>query len=349
MTAADTLPHPTPADAREGVMIDQHGRRIDYVRISVTDRCNLRCTYCMPETMRFLPRRDLLELDEIARIAALLVRRGVRHIRITGGEPLVRSGVVDLIARIGALREAGLREVTLTTNGTRLAHHARDLAAGGVRRVNVSLDTLDRATFAAIARRDDFDTVIAGIDAARAAGLAVKINMVAQAGVNADEIPAMIDFCGARGMDLTLIETMPMGVVDGGREATHLPLDTVREKLARDYTLTPSGHRTAGPSRYWRIAQTGMRIGFITPLSDNFCATCNRIRIAANGMVYGCLGHDRSVDLRAAIRRPDHANGRDDALTAAIDAILAAKPLRHDFTIDDSAPPATRTMNMTGG
>ncbi len=334
-----------PAPSRSPGMIDQHGRRIDYVRISVTDRCNLRCTYCMPEAMRFMPRSDLLTLDETARIARHLVRGGVRHIRVTGGEPLVRRGVMRLFDQLGALRGDGLVEVTLTTNGTLLSDRARDLYEAGVRRVNVSLDTLLPETFARIARRDALSDVLAGIDAARAAGLAVKINMVALAGVNDREIIPMIEYCGARAMDVSLIETMPMGRVDGGREATYRPLDGVRRDIALRYTLSPSGHRTAGPSRYWNIAETGTRIGFITPLTHNFCAACNRIRIAATGTVYGCLGHDQSVDLRRAVRSDDPAA----ALDAAFGDLLARKPLRHDFAIDDGASQGNRTMNVTGG
>ncbi|MGB7407663.1 MAG: GTP 3',8-cyclase MoaA [Pontixanthobacter sp.] len=333
------------SNAAASDMIDQYGRRIDYVRMSVTDRCNLRCTYCMPEAMQFMPRRDLLSLDELATIAEHLVARGVRHIRLTGGEPLVRRGVVDLIARIGKLQGRGLREVTLTTNGTQLPAMAHSLFDAGVRRINVSLDTLDPGKFSAITRRDDLKDVLAGIDAAQNAGLAVKLNIVALKGINDCDFPAMVDFCGARGIDMSIIETMPMGQVDHGREDTYLPVCAARDAIARHYTLTPSCYRTSGPSRYFDVAGTGTRIGFISPLSNNFCASCNRIRISATGIVYGCLGHDQSVDLRTAIR----AHNSEMGIATAIDNLLARKPLRHEFTIDDAAPSVARTMNVTGG
>ena len=326
-------------------LIDQHGRRIDYVRISVTDRCNLRCTYCMPEAIEFLPRSDLLTLEELAALARHLVAQGVKRIRITGGEPLVRRGVLGLFRDIGALRNCGLEEVTLTTNGSALAGMAQPLFDAGVRRVNVSLDTLDPVKFAAIARRDMIGAVMKGIEAARDAGLAVKINMVALKGVNDTEFPAMIDFCGRHGCDLSFIETMPMGQVDGSREDRYLPLSATRDMIEQDYTLTPSLYRTGGPSRYFDIAETGRRVGFITPLTDNFCASCNRIRISAQGTVYGCLGHDQSVDLRDAIRSDD----REHAMGKALQRLLARKPLRHEFDIRDATPAAPRRMNVTGG
>ena len=325
-------------------MRDAHGRRIDYVRLSVTDRCNLRCSYCMAEDMEFLPRRDLLSFEEIETLARHLVARGVRRIRLTGGEPLVRKGILDLVARLGALREHGLDELTLTTNGTRLPETAEGLAAAGVRRINVSLDTLDRDRFARLARRDEFDRVIAGIDHARAAGLAVRINAVAMRGVNDDEFPALLAWCGARGFDLALIEGMPLGEVAIDRRNGHLPLSEARALLERSFTLVPSLHRTAGPARYFDVAETGARVGFITPLSDNFCATCNRIRITATGTVYGCLGHDQKVELREIIRA-----GGGAALDAAMDRLLAGKPLRHDFDIEHGEPALARHMSVTGG
>ncbi len=351
--------HPSTALMTAGrpALVDGHGRTIDYVRISVTDRCNLRCTYCMPLDMQFAPGRDLLTLAELQSLARHLVARGVRRIRITGGEPLARRGVMELFAAIGGLRGSGLDEITLTTNGTALAAAAAPLAAAGVRRVNVSLDTLDPAIFARIARRDMFGRVIAGIEAARRAGLAVKINMVAMKGVNDTEFSAMVEFCGRLGCDLSLIETMPMGTIDFGREDNFLPLCAARESIERHYTLSPSRHRTGGPSRYFDIAQTGQRIGFITPLSENFCGSCNRIRISAQGMAYGCLGHDQGLDLRGIMREDGARDGaRDGAehgnmakLDQALDRLLAGKPLRHEFDIRDAAPSVARTMNVTGG
>ncbi len=325
-------------------MQDAHGRRIDYIRLSVTDRCNLRCTYCMAEDMQFMPRRDLLTFEEIEQLARHLVGRGVKRIRLTGGEPLARKGIVDLVARLAKLGECGLDEVTLTTNGTLLPELADDLAAAGVRRINVSLDTLDPARFAQLARRNEFATVMRGIDAARTAGLAIRINAVAMRGVNDRELPALLAWCGERGFDLALIEAMPLGQVSLDRKSSHLDLTQVRTRLDRKFTLTPSGHRTAGPARYFNIAETGTRVGFITPLSDNFCSGCNRIRITATGTVYGCLGHDQKVELRDIIRQ-----GGNKALDQALDRLLAGKPLRHDFDIERREPAVARHMSATGG
>ena len=325
-------------------LVDSFGRRIDYVRLSVTDRCNLRCTYCMAEEMQFLPRRDLLTLEEIEGLARHLVARGVRRIRLTGGEPLVRKGFVDLVRMLGRLLEDGLEELTLTTNATRLPAVAADLREAGIARVNVSLDTLDPVRFAQVTRGGEVAGVIAGIDAALAAGMAVKINMVALRGVNDDQFVAMARWCGERGCDLSLIETMPLGEVSGERSDTYLPLAAAREALERDLTLTPSFHRTGGPSRYVDVAETGRRIGFITPLSDNFCAGCNRIRIAATGTVYGCLGHDQKVELRDIMR-----DGGETALDEALDRLLAGKPQRHDFDIARAEPATARHMSVTGG
>lgn len=325
-------------------MIDAHGRTIDYVRISVTDRCNLRCTYCMAEDMQFLPRRDLLTLEEIADLARHLVARGVRRIRLTGGEPLVRRGFADLAHMLGSLRSEGLSELTLTTNGVLLPGMAGELRRAGIERINVSMDTLDAEKFAAITRGGDVGKVIAGIDAARAAGMSVKINMVAMRGVNDGEFADMARWCGARGCDLSLIETMPLGQVEGDRADTYLPLAAARDVLERELTLLPSLHRTGGPSRYFDIAETGARVGFITPLSDNFCASCNRIRIAATGTVYGCLGHDQKVELRDVMR-----TGTPGALDEALDQLLGGKPKRHDFDIARAEPATARHMSVTGG
>ncbi|MBO6525493.1 GTP 3',8-cyclase MoaA [Erythrobacter sp.] len=325
-------------------MRDAHGRRIDYIRLSVTDRCNLRCTYCMAEEMEFLPRRDLLTFEEIETLARHLVGRGVKRIRLTGGEPLVRKGIVELVGKLGAMLGHGLEEVTLTTNGTRLPDMAEQLFAAGVRRVNVSLDTLDPARFARLTRRDAFEQVMQGIEAARSAGLAIRINAVAMRGVNDDELGDLLAWCGERGYDLALIEAMPLGDVAVDRRQAHLPLDEVRRNLEQTFTLLPSLHRTAGPARYFDIAETGTRLGMITPLSDNFCAACNRIRIAATGTVYGCLGHDQKVELRDIIR-----TGGPQALDDALDRLLAGKPARHDFNIERNEPALVRHMSVTGG
>jgi cyclic pyranopterin phosphate synthase len=325
-------------------LIDAHGRRIDYVRLSVTDRCNLRCSYCMAEQMSFLPRRDLLTMEEIAALARHLVRRGVRRIRLTGGEPLVRRGIGELAEALGALRGEGLEELTMTTNGTALPKYARQLAAAGMRRINVSLDTLDAGRFASITRGGELAQVLAGIDAAQEAGLAVKINMVALKGVNDGEFAGMLAWCGARGLDLSLIETMPLGEVFGLRSDTYLPLTVARAALEERFTLVTSTHRTGGPSRYCEVVETGTRVGFITPLSANFCASCNRIRVSATGTVYGCLGHEQRVELRELLRN-DEANALDEAL----DALLRAKPARHDFDIARPEPAVARHMSVTGG
>ncbi|MBO6766843.1 MAG: GTP 3',8-cyclase MoaA [Erythrobacter sp.] len=325
-------------------MRDAHGRRIDYIRLSVTDRCNLRCTYCMAEEMEFLPRRDFLTFEEIETLARHLVGRGVKRIRLTGGEPLVRKGIVELVGKLGAMLGHGLEEVTLTTNGTRLPDMAQQLFAAGVRRVNVSLDTLDPARFARLTRRDAFEQVMQGIEAARSAGLAIRINAVAMRGVNDDELPDLLAWCGERGYDLALIEAMPLGDVAVDRRQAHLPLGEVRRNLERRFTLLPSLHRTCGPARYFDIAETGTRLGMITPLSDNFCAACNRIRIAATGTVYGCLGHDQKVELRDIIRA-----GGPEALDDALDRLLAGKPARHDFDIERNEPALARHMSVTGG
>ena len=326
-------------------LIDAHGRAIQYLRISVTDRCDLRCRYCMSENMRFLPRNELLSLDELALVADRFVARGVRKIRLTGGEPLVRSDTLDLVRRIGSHLGGGLDEVTLTTNGTRLAEHAGALAEAGVRRVNVSIDSRDPATFRHITRHGDVVKVLAGIDAAQAAGLAVKLNMVALKGLNEDEIAPMLAWAIERGLDLTLIETMPLGEIDEDRVDRFLPLTGVLADLRDRFELLPDTHRTGGPARYWRVAGSTTRLGLITPLSANFCDGCNRVRLATDGKLYMCLGHDEGVDLKAALR--DHGSaGLDDA----IDNALRRKPARHDFRIAAGAAPATRRhMSVTGG
>jgi cyclic pyranopterin phosphate synthase len=329
-------------------LIDPFGRVIDYVRLSVTDRCNLRCTYCMSERMQFLPRKDLLTLEEMDRLASVFVMRGVTHLRLTGGEPLMRRGVMDLFKSLSRhLRSGRLRELTLTTNGVRLAEFAEDLAAAGVRRINVSLDSLDRAAFARIARGDRLDRVLEGIAAARKAGLRVKINTVALRNDNARELPDIIRWAHELGMDISLIETMPLGAVDEDRTDQFLSLAAVRRDLQSYWTLTELPDRTGGPSRYVRIAETGGRLGFITPLSHNFCDSCRRMRVTCTGTLFMCLGQDDAVDLRAPLR----SGARDDELDLAIDRAVAAKPKSHDFVLPvrGAGPALARHMSMTGG
>lgn len=337
----------TPSRGTEGnsMLTDSFGRRISYVRISVTDRCDLRCRYCMSERMRFLPRSDLLSLEEIAGLCNIFVDRGVRRIRLTGGEPLVRRGILDLVAMIGRRLGHGLDELTLTTNATRLEHFATGLYAAGVRRINISLDSLRADRFAHITRGGNLDQVLRGIEAARAAGLTVKINTVALAGINEDEIADMLRWCGAQGFDLTLIETMPLGEVEEDRTSHYLPLDRVKRELEEIFELTPSLRRTGGPARYYQLGGSETRLGLITPLTNNFCDGCNRIRVAATGTVYGCLGHEQKVELRQALRE-----GGATEVDARLDELLAGKPRRHDFRIGPaSAPAVARHMSVTGG
>jgi len=332
------------ASPRETGLIDAFGRRITYVRLSVTDRCDLRCRYCMAEEMRFLPKRDVLSFEEIEALADLFIAHGVRRIRLTGGEPLVRRDVGHLIARLGARIGKGLDELTLTTNGTRLARFAEDLRAAGIRRVNVSLDSLDPARFRYITRHGELAMVLEGIEAAAAAGLQVKINMVALKGLNENEIEPMLHWCIGRGHDLTLIETMPMGEVEEDRSLHYLPLDAVKRRLDESFDLVPSLRRTGGPARYWEVGDTGIRLGTITPLTGNFCAGCNRIRVAATGTVYGCLGHDQKVELRELLR-----SGGAEAVNEALDRLIAGKPKGHDFRIGAPVPATSRHMSVTGG
>jgi cyclic pyranopterin phosphate synthase len=328
-------------------MIDSFGREISYLRVSVTDRCDFRCVYCMAEHMRFLPRAELLTLEELDRLCGAFIRKGVRRLRITGGEPLVRRNVMWLFERLGARIGHGLDELTLTTNGSQLSRFAKDLYTAGVRRVNVSIDTLDPQKFRAITRWGDLSKVLGGIDAAQAAGLGIKINMVALRDVNEHEIPDMVEWAHARGFDLTLIETMPLGEVDQDRTEQYLPLSLVRARLAQHYTLEDSAHRTGGPARYVRVAETGGRLGFITPLSHNFCESCNRVRITCTGTLFMCLGQNDSADLRAALR----ASPDDATLAAAIDDAITRKPKGHDFVIDrrHRTPALARHMSLTGG
>ena len=326
-------------------LMDRHGRTISYLRISVTDRCDLRCRYCMAEEMTFLPRDALLRLEEIALIADRFIARGVRKIRLTGGEPLVRRDALDLARRLGRHIGHGLDELTLTTNGTRLAQHAEALFAAGVRRINVSMDSRDPDLFRHITRHGDVTKVLEGIAAAKAAGLAVKINMVALKGLNEHEIAPMLGWCAAEGHDLTLIETMPMGAIDEDRTDRFLPLTQVLADLQQHLPLVRDDHRSGGPARYWRVEGTSTKLGLISPLTANFCDTCNRVRLTTEGKLYMCLGHDDQVDLKAAIRE-----GGIGALDAAIDQALALKPARHDFRIAEGAAPAvSRHMSVTGG
>ncbi|MEY4159926.1 MAG: hypothetical protein RLZZ136_547 [Pseudomonadota bacterium] len=328
-------------------LIDQFARRIGYLRLSVTDRCDLRCTYCMPERMTFLPKADVLSLEELHRMALGFIARGVSKIRLTGGEPLVRRDMIDLVQALGRELGQGLEELTLTTNATHLAQHADALRAAGVKRINVSLDTLDRAAFAKLARRDLLPDVLQGIAAARAAGLQVKINTVALKGINQDEIADLIAWAHGQAMDLTLIEVMPLGDVEQDRFDHYLPLSQVQADLAARWTLVPSPHRTGGPARYFDVAQTGGRLGVITPLTNNFCEGCNRVRVTATGQLFPCLGGGEQVDLRAALR----SGNPDEALSAALDRAMRIKPERHHFVIDrpGAAPALARHMSMTGG
>lgn len=343
--------HPSASDLarmRATPLVDPFGRAITYLRVSVTDRCDLRCTYCMDESMSFLPRRDLLTLEELDRLCSAFVTRGTRKLRITGGEPLVRRDIMALFRSLSRHLETGaLHELTLTTNGTQLAHHAAELARAGVRRINVSLDTLDPEKFARITRRREFDSVMRGIDAAQEAGLAVKINTVALKGVNDGEAVDMVRWAHGRGMDLTFIEMMPLGEDFGRKPDEFLSLRDLRTRLAQDFTLSPLAMNTGGPARYDAVAETGGRIGFITPLTHNFCESCNRVRVTCTGTLYMCLGQNDATDLRAPLRQ----SPRDDALHQAIDEAIARKPKGHDFLADRQVAKARvgRTMSVTGG
>ena len=333
-------------------LVDQFQRRISYLRLSVTDRCDLRCSYCMPERMTFLPKAEVLSLEELHTMALGFIARGITRIRLTGGEPLVRRDMIDLVRALGRKLGANdgqghLDELTLTTNGTHLADHAESLFEAGVRRINVSLDTLDREAFAKLTRRDQLPQVLEGIAAARAAGLKVKLNTVALKGINEDGIPGLIEWAHALAIDLTLIEVMPLGEVEEDRFDHYLPLSQVRADLEGRWTLTPSDHRTGGPARYFDVTETGGRLGLITPLTNNFCEGCNRIRVTATGQLYPCLGGSERVDLRAALRSADP----DSAVSDALDQAMKIKPLRHHFDISGpgGAPALARHMSMTGG
>jgi len=329
-------------------MIDPFGRTISYLRVSVTDRCDFRCTYCMAEDMTFLPKRDLLTLEELDRLCTVFVEKGVRKLRLTGGEPLVRKNVMHLIAQLSRHLESGaLDELTLTTNGSQLARFAGDLASLGVRRINVSLDTLDPVKFREITRWGDLDRVLKGIDAAQDAGIHVKLNAVALKGFNDTEIPDLMRWAHGRGMDLTVIETMPMGEIDVDRTDQYLPLSKLRADLSRQFTLTDIPFRTGGPARYVKVEETGGKLGFITPLTHNFCESCNRVRLTCTGTLYMCLGQEDAADLRAPLR----ASEGNELLSQAIDEAIGRKPKGHDFVIDRQTrrPAVSRHMSVTGG
>ncbi|MBB4954085.1 cyclic pyranopterin phosphate synthase [Agrobacterium vitis] len=332
----------------DGPMMDPFGRAVTYLRVSVTDRCDFRCTYCMAENMNFLPKKDLLTLEELDRLCSAFIAKGVRKLRLTGGEPLVRKNIMFLIRSLSRHLHSGhLEELTLTTNGSQLGRYARELADAGVRRINVSLDTLDQDKFRTITRWGDLNRVMDGIDAAQAAGIKIKLNAVALKGFNEDEIPQLLRFAHGRGMDLTLIETMPMGEIDEDRTDQYLPLSTVRQRLSEDFTLTDLDYRTGGPARYVQVQETGGTLGFITPMTHNFCESCNRVRLTCTGTLYMCLGQNDAADLRSVLRSSD-----DNAmLSVSIDEAITRKPKGHDFIIDRTTrrPAVSRHMSVTGG
>ncbi len=330
-------------------LIDPFARPITYLRVSVTDRCDLRCVYCMAEDMTFLPKAEVLSLEELDRLASAFVALGVRKLRMTGGEPLVRRNIMSLFRNLSRHLDSGaLDELTLTTNATQLSRFAGELADCGVRRINVSLDTLDRNKFKAITRWGDFDKVMAGLQAAKDAGLAIKINAVALKGVNDDEFDRLLEWCGEEGFDLTFIEVMPMGELGGEQRVDqYIPLSMVRSRLEKNWRLTDIDYKTGGPARYVRVEETGRKLGFITPLTHNFCESCNRVRLTCTGTLYMCLGQDDAADLRRVLRASDD----DDVLEAAIREAITRKPKGHDFVIDrrSSAPAVQRHMSVTGG
>ncbi len=337
----DTTAHQAP-------MIDPFGRTISYLRVSVTDRCDFRCTYCMSEHMTFLPKKDLLTLEELDRLCTAFIEKGVKKLRLTGGEPLVRKNIMHLIGELSRhLQSGALEELTLTTNGSQLARFAPELAGHGVKRINVSLDTLDPEKFRAITRWGDFNRVMEGIDAAQEAGIKVKLNAVALKGFNDHEIPEMIRWAHGRGMDLTLIETMPMGEIELDRTDQYLPLSLLRAKLSEEFTLNDIAYKTGGPARYVEIEETGGRVGFITPMTHNFCESCNRVRLTCTGTLYMCLGQEDAADLREPLR----ASEGNELLNNAIDEAIGRKPKGHDFIIDrrHNRPAVSRHMSVTGG
>jgi len=345
MRGPSPQPHrPTPGQS----LLDPFGRAITYLRVSVTDRCDFRCVYCMSEDMAFLPKRDLLTLEELDRICSAFVQHGVRKLRITGGEPLVRRDIMTLFRSLSRhLDTDALDELTVTTNGSQLARHAAELAACGVKRINVSIDTLDPDKFRRITRWGDLSKVLGGLDAAQAAGLKIKINTVALKGVNEDELVSLLEWAHGRGMDLTLIEVMPLGEIDGERIDQFLPLSVVRARLGGRYSLEETDERTGGPARYVRVKETGGRLGFITPMTHNFCESCNRVRLTCTGQLFMCLGQEDAADLRAPVR----ASEDNQLLEEAIREAIARKPKGHDFIIDrrHARPAVGRHMSVTGG
>jgi len=333
---------------KPAALVDPFQRAITYLRVSVTDRCDFRCVYCMSEHMTFLPKADLLSLEELDRLCSAFVTKGVTKLRLTGGEPLVRRGIMTLVSSLSRHLESGaLKELTLTTNGSQLEKYASELKANGIDRINVSLDTLDPDKFRAITRWGELGKVLDGVNAAQAAGLQIKINTVALKGVNEDEITSLLEWAHGRGMDLTVIEVMPLGDVGESRLDQYLPLSIVRAQVAEQYTLDEIDYRTGGPARYVRVKETGGRLGFITPLTHNFCESCNRVRITCTGTLYMCLGQSDAADLRNPLR----ASKSNDLLNAAIDEAIARKPKGHDFLIDrrHQGPALPRHMSMTGG
>ena len=329
-------------------MVDPFGRSISYLRVSVTDRCDFRCTYCMAEDMAFLPKRDLLSLEELDRLCTVFIEKGVRKLRLTGGEPLVRKNIMHLVRQLSRhLQSGALDELTLTTNGSQLSRFAGELADAGVKRINVSLDTLDAAKFHQVTRWGDLSKVLAGIDAAQAAGLKIKINAVALKDFNDHEIPDLMRWAHGRGMDLTVIETMPMGEIEADRTDQYLPLSLLRAQLERQFTLADIPYKTGGPARYVEVAETGGRLGFITPLTHNFCESCNRVRLTCTGTLYMCLGQEDAADLRTALR----ASEGNELVSSAIDEAIGRKPKGHDFVIDrrSNRPAVSRHMSVTGG
>jgi cyclic pyranopterin phosphate synthase len=342
--------HPGPLGPAAGTtpMIDPFGRMVSYLRVSVTDRCDFRCTYCMAEKMVFLPKKDLLTLEELERLCSAFIDKGVRKIRLTGGEPLVRHNIMYLVRALGRqVRHGALEELTLTTNGSQLEKYAAELADSGVRRINVSIDTLDPEKFRQITRIGDLDKVLAGVDAAQKAGIHIKINAVALKDFNEFEIPEIMRWAHGRGMDMTVIETMPMGEIEEDRTDRYLPLSQLRASLEEQFTLENIGYRTGGPARYVKVSETGGRLGFITPMTHNFCESCNRVRLTCTGTLYMCLGQEDAADLRKVLRETDDAA----VLSAAIDEAIRRKPKGHDFIIDrtHNRPAVSRHMSVTGG
>lgn len=348
MPTLQAMDLPIKAQNATTQLTDQYGRKINYLRLSVTDRCDLRCRYCMAEDMVFLPKGDVLSLEELHELSLAFMARGVRRIRLTGGEPLVRKNILWLIRKLGQkVKDGELDELTLTTNGTQLPTMAADLYTVGVRRINVSLDTLSAESFKAISRRDKLEAVLDGIQAAKAAGLQVKINTVAMRNFNENEIPELVKWASSEGFDLTLIETMPLGEVEDGRESSYLPLTAVKSQLEQVFELTASAHRTGGPARYYTVNDGKSRLGLITPLTNNFCDGCNRVRVTCTGRIYMCLGQDDHVDLRSALRSSD----KDSALNAALDTAMGLKPKGHQFAMSNGqmVGKVNRHMSQTGG